>query len=407
VSLFGKSAPVVTSSMSPPAVGLAGTPHLVFQPAVDLATGRLLGFEALLRWTNGLRSSVPPEVLIPWAEAKGHMTALNAWVLSDACAQAARWPSDLKLAVNCSVFQLRRGEAAIAAASALEQSGLNPDRLTIEVTEASVADRQATADLHAIHRLGIQLAIDDVGSDRSILNNIGDCVVNTVKIDAALVAGLATSERAIRHIVEAIVGLSGSLGIGTVAEAVETADQVAILRELGVDVAQGYFFSPPLSAEDAYVLAAMEPLPTFPLTVLGDAESDQAPVPVQTRPLAAPAAFPDQAPVPVQTRPLAAPAAFPDQAPVPVQTRPLAAPAAFPDQAPVPVQTRPPAPGPVHFAEADTVNESILAAHDLKIDQLGQGIAQLVTAVERLNGLLEPWLGSRRVVETRPTDTDG
>lgn len=90
-----------------PDLGRDGTPSLVFQPAVDLATGRLLGFEALLRWHDASGNEVPPQTLIPWAESHGHMNALNAWVLSEACAQATRWPGDLQLAVNCSTLQLR------------------------------------------------------------------------------------------------------------------------------------------------------------------------------------------------------------------------------------------------------------------------------------------------------------
>jgi EAL domain-containing protein (putative c-di-GMP-specific phosphodiesterase class I) len=247
-------------------LGLDGAPALVFQPAVDLATGRLLGFEALLRWYDSSGGTIPPDTLIPWAEANGHMADLHAWVLSEACQQAARWPSDLQLAVNCSVFQLRRGEAAIAAASALERSGLRPDRLTVEVTETSVADDQAAADLHAMTRLGIQLTVDDIGAGSSILETRTDCVVNTIKIDGSLIDGLATPGGPNRAIVETMVKLSRSLGICTVAEAVETADQVAILREMGADVAQGYFFSGPLAAEEAYVLAAMNPLPHFDLS---------------------------------------------------------------------------------------------------------------------------------------------
>ncbi len=232
------------STIRIPDLGLNGAPTLVFQPAVDLATGRLLGFEALLRWTDSKGGSIPPDTLIPWAEAHGHMNALNEWVLAEACAQAARWPSDLQLAVNCSVFQLRGGTAAVAAAAALEKSGINPDRLTVEVTELSVADDEAAADLQVMTRLGIQLTVDDVGSDSSVLQNLGDCVVNTVKIDAALVAGLTTPGSKDRAIVETIVTLSRSLGICTVAEAVETGEQVAILRQLGAETAQGYFFSP-------------------------------------------------------------------------------------------------------------------------------------------------------------------
>ena len=107
------SPPGVPSSFEVPQLGLGGTPTLAFQPAVDLATGRLLGFEALLRCHDATGANIPPDVLIPWAEAHGHMNELNEWVLSEACVQASRWPSDLQLAVNCSVFQLRRGTAAV------------------------------------------------------------------------------------------------------------------------------------------------------------------------------------------------------------------------------------------------------------------------------------------------------
>lgn len=250
-----------------PDIGLEGAPTLAFQPAVDLATGRLLGFEALLRWHDRSGGSIAPGALIPWAEENGHMTALNAWVLGEACTQAARWPSDLQLAVNCSVFQLRRGEAAAAAGEALERSGLNPDRLTVEVTEHSVGDDEAAADLHAMTRLGVQLTVDDVGTDWSVLENLRESVVNTMKIDGSLIANIATPGDHSERVVEAIITLCRTLGICTVAEAVETAQQVAVLRRLGADVAQGYFFSPPLSAEDAFMLSAMEPLPCLDLAV--------------------------------------------------------------------------------------------------------------------------------------------
>ena len=212
-----------TISATPvPNMDLDGAPALVFQPAVDLFTGRLLGFEALLRWHRSDGTDIPPDVLIPWAEAHGHMNDLNAWVLSEACAQAARWPSDLQLAVNCSVFQLQRGTAAMAAASALEQSGLNPDRLTVEITESSVADDDAAADLQVMTRLGIQLTMDDVGSDWSVLENLRNCVVNTMKIDASLIEGVTDRTGQGRNTVETIVKLCRSLGICTVAEAVES-----------------------------------------------------------------------------------------------------------------------------------------------------------------------------------------
>ncbi len=257
---------VVSTTTPIPKLNLDGTPTLAFQPAVDLATGCLLGFEALLRWYDSTGEYVPPNVLIPRAEAQGQMKALNAWVLTEACTQAARWPSLLQVAVNCTVFQLRRGEVAAAAISALEGSGLNPDRLTLEVSENSVTDNEAASDLHAITRLGIQLSIDDIVSDGLALDNLRDCVVNTIKIDAALVADLTNPAGQSRIVVESIVKLCFSLGVCTVAEAVETAEQVAILRGIGAGAAQGYYFSHPLSADDAFDLAAMNPLPHFSLS---------------------------------------------------------------------------------------------------------------------------------------------
>jgi EAL domain-containing protein (putative c-di-GMP-specific phosphodiesterase class I) len=245
---------------------LEGAPSLVFQPVVDLASGRMLGFEALLRWHRPDGEAIAPNVLIPWAEDHGHMNELNAWVLSEACAQAVLWPSDLQLAVNCSVFQLQRGNAALAAATALEQSGLNPDRLTVEITESSVSDDDAAADLQVMTRLGIQLTVDDVGADWSVLNNLQNCVVNTMKIDASLIEDVTAGGKS-RHTVETIIGLCRSLGICTVAEAVESAEQVEVLREIGVEIAQGYFFSPPLTAAAAADLAAMVPRPRFALAV--------------------------------------------------------------------------------------------------------------------------------------------
>jgi EAL domain-containing protein (putative c-di-GMP-specific phosphodiesterase class I) len=254
-----------------PVMDLDGQPSLVFQPAVDLVTGRLLGFEALLRWHRSDGEAIPPDVLIPWAEDHGHMNELNAWVLTEACTQAVRWPSDLQLAVNCSVFQLQRGNAALAAASALEKSGLNPDRLTVEITESSVADDDAAADLQVMTRLGIQLTVDDVGADWSVLNNLHNCVVNTMKIDASLTEGLTSAGGPSRNTVESIIKECRSLGICTVAEAVETGEQVEILREMGVETAQGYFFSQPLTATETADLATMNPRPRFALSapVLG------------------------------------------------------------------------------------------------------------------------------------------
>ena len=148
----------------------------------------------------------------------------------------------------------------MAAATALEQSGLNPDRLTVEITESSVSNSEAAADLQVMTRLGIQLTVDDVGADWSILNNLRNCVVNTMKIDASLIDDITAGGKS-RTTVETIMKLCRSLGICTVAEAVETAEQVEVLREIGVEIAQGYFFSAPHVDGRGPGLAAMVPRP--------------------------------------------------------------------------------------------------------------------------------------------------
>ncbi len=252
--------------MTEPILVLAGKPVLQFHPAVDLATGRLLGFEALVRWLHPEKGLIPPGVLIPWAEANGDIIALNAWVLAEACRQAQRWPSGIQLAVNCSLVQLRQGEASRAAARALEESGLNPDRLTVEITERTVADDQASADLRALTAMGVHLAVDDVGTSWSSLAPLRAFSIETVKIDRAFITSLEAEEGMNRAIIEAIIHVAHTLNMSVVAEGVETAQQTAILKQFGADVAQGFFFAHPLHPEETEAMASAEPRVIFSLT---------------------------------------------------------------------------------------------------------------------------------------------
>lgn len=243
-----------------------GRPLLEFQPAVDLATGRVLGFEALLRWEHPRRGVIGAGMLIPWAEANDHIVELNAWVLSEACRQASQWPSGIQLAVNCSLVQLRHEQASVAAAKALASSGLHPDRLTVEITETAVADERATRDLRNLTHLGVHLAVDDVGTSWSTLENLRRFAIETAKIDGRFISSLEPHEGMNRAIVEAIIHVSHSLTMSTVAEGVETAEQVSTLISFGADVAQGYFFAAPMSADAALALATTEPPVSFALT---------------------------------------------------------------------------------------------------------------------------------------------
>lgn len=264
-------------------VAMDGRPLLEFQPAVDLTTGRLLGFEALLRWDHPRRGIIGPSVLIPWAEQNDHIVELNGWVLAEACRQAAHWPSGIQLAVNCSLVQLRHQQASVAANKALAASGLHPDRLTVEITEQAVADERATRDLRTLTRMGVHLAVDDVGTSWSTLENLRRFAIETAKIDRRFIAALEPQEGMNRAIVEAIIHVSHSLAMSTVAEGVETAPQVATLVEFGADVAQGYFFAAPMSADAALALATAEPRACFPLAPPSD---DMSVAPVDDVPVA-------------------------------------------------------------------------------------------------------------------------
>jgi EAL domain-containing protein (putative c-di-GMP-specific phosphodiesterase class I) len=244
---------------------LDGKPVLEYQPAVDLTNGRLLGFEALVRWDHPTRGYIPPNILIPWAEANDHIIDLNAWVLADACRQASPWPVGIQLSVNCSAVQLRRGEASRAVVAALEETGFDEDRLTVEITETTVADEHTAQDLRALSTLGIHLAVDDVGTSWSTLENLRRFDIETAKIDRAFITSLEPHEGMNRAIVDAIIHVAQSLSMTTVAEGIETAQQVATLRDFGADIGQGYFFAKPLPAEAAHELAMREPRPLFAL----------------------------------------------------------------------------------------------------------------------------------------------
>jgi EAL domain-containing protein (putative c-di-GMP-specific phosphodiesterase class I) len=242
-----------------------GEPVLQFLPAVDLSTGLLLGFEALVRWRNPDGRLVMPDVLLPWAERNDYLSTLGAWVLEEACAQASKWPSGIQVAVNVSASELYGRISSQAATRALEYSGLNPDRLTIEVAEKVVSDREAREDLRALKQLGVNLAVDNVGASWSMIDNFRTFSIETAKIDREFIWGLEPDEGVNRVIVEAIIQMARSMAIGTVAEGIETPEQLWIVRKMGADVGQGYLFAKPLPSEEACELSNTAPRPVFSL----------------------------------------------------------------------------------------------------------------------------------------------
>ncbi len=227
----------------------AGEFELYYQPLVSLRSGAITGFEALLRWHHPTRGMVPPAEFIPLSEEIGLIVPLGEWVLRQACAEAACWPGNLKVAVNLSSVQFRAGNVTHAVLSALANSGLAASRLEIEITESILlAESEANlATLHRLRGLGVSVSMDDFGTGYSSLSYLRAFPFDKIKIDRSFVSELADGGGSMA-IVRAVAGLGSSLGISTTAEGVETSEQLAWLREEGCTEMQGYYFSPPVPA---------------------------------------------------------------------------------------------------------------------------------------------------------------
>jgi diguanylate cyclase (GGDEF)-like protein/PAS domain S-box-containing protein len=217
-----------------------------YQPLVNLAAHRVSGFEALLRWNHPERGRISPADFIPVAEEIGVIGQIGAWVLKEACAEAATWPDDVTLAVNLSPAQFRRRAVLLDVASALGSSGLSPNRLELEITETvMLQDTEATlATLHDLRNLGIRISMDDFGTGYSSLSYLRKFPFDKIKIDRSFISDLPDQENA-TSIVRAILALSTSFGITTTAEGVETKEQLDVLRFEGCTEVQGYYFSTP------------------------------------------------------------------------------------------------------------------------------------------------------------------
>ena len=223
--------------------------ELYYQPLMESGAG-LSGFEALLRWNHPERGLISPTEFIPLAEEVGLISAIGRWAMQRACADAASWPSNLKVAVNLSPLQFRPGLAA-EVAEALQACGLPASRLELEITESVLLqdDDAVLAILHRIRALGVRIAMDDFGTGYSSLGYLRRFPFDKIKIDQSFVRGM-TEQADCLAIVRAVIGLGRSLGIAIHAEGVETAAQhQALLRE-GCDELQGYLFSRPRPASE-------------------------------------------------------------------------------------------------------------------------------------------------------------
>jgi diguanylate cyclase len=220
-----------------------------YQPVVALDGGRLVGVEALVRWEHPSRGLLLPGEFIPVAEQSGLVVALGDWMLGESCRQVAEW-DDLRVSVNVSGRQIAEGSLVGSVARALEESGLAPARLQLELTETVLMDdiEGHVALMREVKELGVSLALDDFGKGYSSLSYLHRFPIDRIKIDRAFVGGLPES-RAALAIVSAVVSFARALDIEVVAEGVETQAHVDALRDLGCEYGQGFFFHRPLEPE--------------------------------------------------------------------------------------------------------------------------------------------------------------
>ena len=240
--------------------------RVYYQPQVDLASGLIVGLEALVRWQHPQRGLIPPIEFIPLAEESGYVVQLGDWVLRSACRQIKRWSdaglAPRQVAVNVSAIQLSRGRLVDSVREALQETGIAAHQLELEITESSVMlDRekslQSLADLKA---LGVQLSIDDFGTGYSSMAYLQQLEVHKLKVDMAFVRDMTTNAGN-ASIVKAVIALGHSLGLEVIAEGVETLDQARQLRLLECDVIQGYLISQPLPVDTmTEFLATFRPL---------------------------------------------------------------------------------------------------------------------------------------------------
>jgi len=229
-----------------------GELELHYQPLFHLAADRIGGFEALLRWNHPIRGAISPTEFIPIAEETGLIVQIGTWVMQEACRQAAQWPEHVRVAVNVSSIQFQRPGLSHVVLQALQNSGLQPERLEIEITESIFLERSDSTLqlLHTLRGLGVRVALDDFGTGYSSLSYLQSFPFDKIKIDRSFVVALQTRPGA-AAIVKAIIDLADALGMETTAEGVEEPGQLATLQKQGATSIQGFLFSRPLPAPEA------------------------------------------------------------------------------------------------------------------------------------------------------------
>ena len=235
---------------------------LHYQPIVSMATGSVVGVEALVRWRHPQRGLVPPDAFIPLAEETGLVVPLGFWVLERACRQVVEWSDEspgLSVSINVSQRQLRREEFGAEVGQVLASTGIDPSRIALEITESAImADVETTIErLQALKTLGVRLAVDDFGTGYSSFSWLRQLPVDVLKIDKEFVDELGRREEG-GFLVAAIIDLAHNLGLRTVAEGIERPTQLARLRDMHCDLGQGFHVGKPMPPEDVVDLLALE-----------------------------------------------------------------------------------------------------------------------------------------------------
>jgi EAL domain-containing protein (putative c-di-GMP-specific phosphodiesterase class I) len=217
-----------------------------YQPIVELATGRIAAAEALVRWEHPARGLVPPSEFVPLAEETGLIVPLGRHVLRAACKQATRWPGALTMHVNLSVGELLAPDLVQHVAEAISTAGIEPSKLVLEITESQLLDdaQAAAVRFEELRALGVAIALDDFGTGYSSLSYVHSLPLDILKIAKPFVDGLGGGERD-ASFVGMIVDLARTLDLRVIAEGIETPQQLAMLRELGAELGQGYLLGRP------------------------------------------------------------------------------------------------------------------------------------------------------------------
>ena len=225
--------------------------ELHYQPVVDVATRQICGVEALVRWRHPDKGLVGPDQFIPLAESTGLIAPIGEWILQRACADAAKWPAHIRLAINISAVQFKKGNLFEIILCALVESGLEPERLELEITETSPLENQEAhlATIRQLKNLGITLALDDFGTGYSSVTYLTNFPFDKIKIDRTFTHGVL-ERRDYAAVVSSVLTLAKGLDKVTTVEGIETEQQFEYMRQAGVDLAQGYLFSPAVPASE-------------------------------------------------------------------------------------------------------------------------------------------------------------